>query len=208
AQRNVVAERNWFGTVVEERNHRPVNTTCFGNPRRPFTAPQRQRLAAEVVAVQTFKSFFGVRQPVRLETNVVIGHSDNFALRRLDTRVERGRTTLLRFLEVMERNRKGFLGFPDHLARVVLRVVINDQDFPRLGHLDGGQRLKRSGQLVRAVIGGDDYRKLHGSTRRSSVNASANSNTSEFVDSAPHTSALKQESKMYSYIPKTRRSSE
>ena len=48
AQDDVIAERNRLGTVIEQRDHRPVNASSFRYPRRALAAPDRQRFTAEI----------------------------------------------------------------------------------------------------------------------------------------------------------------
>jgi len=70
----------------------------------------------------------------------------------------------------MERNGKIFGGFENDFFGVIGRVVIDDQHFPRIRDLKLAHRFERLFQLLGAVVGSDNDRKLHDN---GSVNFSA-----------------------------------
>jgi hypothetical protein len=61
----------------------------------------------------------------------------------------------------MERDGKVFGGFENDFFGVVGGVVIDDQHFPRIRDLKLAHRFERFFQLLGAVVGSDNDRKLH-----------------------------------------------
>jgi len=68
---------------------------------------------------------------------------------------------LFAFEKIMKRDGEVFGGFQDDFFGVVARVVVDDQDFPRIRDLKLAHRLERLFQLLGAVVGSDNDRKLH-----------------------------------------------
>ena len=65
------------------------------------------------------------------------------------------------FEKVMERDGEVFSGFKNYFFGVIRRVVIDDEHFPRIGDLEFAHRLEGLSQLLGALVGGDNNRKLH-----------------------------------------------
>ena len=116
---------------LQQRDHRPVNASSFRYPRRAFATPDRQRLAAEIVTIQTLELALRIDEPVRLDAHVVVSRSDDLALCGLDSGVERGRPPLLRLVQVMKRGGESLSSFEHDLPRVVGGIVVNNDHFPR-----------------------------------------------------------------------------
>ena len=67
------------------------------------------------------------------------------------------------FEEITKWDGEIFDSLENDFFRVVGRVVIDDQDFPRVRNLKLAHGVERLGELLSAVVGGDNDRKLHDS---------------------------------------------
>ncbi len=154
-------------TVVLQRQHGPVPTRPMGQPGRRSAFPDRQHLAADVVASERVEAGRGARQPIRLHSRIVVGRGDDRATGGADPGVERGVAPLLRFEQVVQcGGKRGALLF-DHRTRMVGRLVVDDDQFPIAGNGQLGNAPDRFAQFVSAVVGRDDDGKIHTPIRNS-----------------------------------------
>src|SRR5439155_7085081 len=100
-------------------------------------------------------------QPVRLDPYVVVCRDDDVPLREAEAVIERRAASLLALERVAERHGKAGDGALDDLARVVRRVVVDDDHFPRRA----GPQMREAGERVAeergAVVGRDQDRESH-----------------------------------------------
>ena len=86
---------------------------------------------------------FDAFEPVPFDANVIVGRDENLSIGSSNAAVECGTSALLRFEQISERYRKSFRGTLDDRARVVGRVVVDDDDFPCSLWLEGREALER-----------------------------------------------------------------
>jgi hypothetical protein len=75
------------------------------------------------------------------------------------------------FEQVMKRDGEVFYRVENDFLGVIARVVIDDQHFPRIRNLKLAHRLKRLRQLLGAIVGSDNNRKLHDDRNFSTLKA-------------------------------------
>jgi hypothetical protein len=164
-ERNPRAECHGLSAVVEQRDHRPLAAIRFRQPARARRPPDRQHASAHIIAVQAIEGIDGAVEPIRFDPYVVIGRQDHVAGRERDARVQ-GRAPALCALEgISQRDGKRPCGRFHDASRVIRRVVVYHDHFPRARRLDLRETRQRVAQVGRAVVRGDDDGAGHAAAR-------------------------------------------
>jgi len=151
----------FYGLIseIEKSERRPE---FIGQPRGKFCFRMRQDFAADAVGFGKLRErFVDRRDPVGCGTNVVVGESDDGRAGGGDASVACVRNALLLFEVIADLFVAGFLTqLRDHVACVVSRVVIDDDQFVRSCAFLVDQTFERSRQDLTTIVRSNNYRNL------------------------------------------------